>query len=139
MSALSADRVTDIYRDCLFKDWELLAEDPTEADLPENAIITEGVQHKTGFHPTRVEHHRDEIVRMLQDLPLPFRLVEGGGGGWSFLQACDDKDGNQWTGLHQTVDQLFQLGMAIGAVQYALPREIWPALPGGMPYMIVKV
>jgi hypothetical protein len=73
---------------------------------------------------------------MLAELPDMFK--ESGGGGWSFLNACDDRHGNQWTGLHQRMEQLFQLGIGIDKVECQLPREVWPALPGGMPYYIVK-
>ena len=56
----------------------------------------------------------------------------------SFLDACMDKHGNQWTDFHQTMEQLVQLGIAIGEVEYCLPRDLWSALPGGVPFLVVK-
>jgi len=61
------------------------------------------------------------------------------GGGWSFLNLCSTKDEKQWTGLHERMEQLICLGMAIGKVSYCCPREMWPSLLGGMPYVRIKV
>lgn len=35
------------------------------------------------------------------------------------------------------VEQLVQLGIALGKVKYCLPREAWKNLPGGVPYFMV--
>jgi hypothetical protein len=78
-----------------------------------------------------------EIRAMLAELPDQYR--KSGGGGWSFLNACDDRHGTQWTGFHRTMEHLFMLGLAIGAVTLLMPRELWDALPGGMPYYMVDV
>jgi hypothetical protein len=37
------------------------------------------------------------------------------------------------------MDQLFTLGIAIEKVSFQLPREMWNVLPGGMPYLVVKI
>lgn len=50
---------------------------------------------------------------------------------------CIDKDGELWTELHATCKELI-LGMAIGQVSYCAPRELWQAMPGGMPYIQVN-
>jgi hypothetical protein len=31
------------------------------------------------------------------------------------------------------------MGVGLGLVKPAMPRNLWPALPGGMPYYIVDV
>lgn len=124
---LSADNVENIFIDCLYNDGE---------DTSDH-ILAEGVMLNAGFKPEKIEEHRQEIHNMLADLPDQFKESTGG-GGWSFLQACVDKNNRQWTGMHQTMDQLVLLGLAIGEVEYCLPRELWPALPGGMPYFVVK-
>jgi hypothetical protein len=36
---------------------------------------------------------------------------KAGGGGMSFLNMCN-KDGNQWSDLHQTMDELVTMGIA---------------------------
>lgn len=80
--------------------------------------------------------HESDIAEMLAQLPAEFQ--RSGGGGWSFLNACMDKGGGQWTGLHSTMDKLFMLGIAAGKAQWLMPREMWPLLPGGMPYVVVN-
>ena len=123
---LTAQHVEAVFMDCLLKDGE---------DTSDH-IVAEGIVRTVGFHPDRIEEHRQEIHDMLAELPDEFKT--SGGGGYSFLNACMDKHGNQWTGLHLTQEQLVQLGIAIGEVEYCLPRDMWVAFPGGMPYFIVK-
>jgi hypothetical protein len=135
---IDAARVDEILRDCLYKDDEVegLAQD----QAPEGAVIVEGIMRPFGFHPERLESHREEVAGMLANLPTEFRTSEhGGGGGWSFLNACQDRNDVQWTGLHQVMDALFVLGIGLGLAAWLLPRDMWSALPGGMPYVVVKV
>lgn len=134
---LTADRVEEVYAACLYTDAETAGWDGTAETLPEGAIVTDGVINQTGFHPGRIEEHRTEIAAMLAELPRGFR--KDAGGGWSFLNGCMREDGEQWTGMHRTQDMLFQLGMAIGVVSYVLPRNLWPSLPGGMPYLVLDL
>ncbi|MDP2665599.1 MAG: hypothetical protein Q8P23_03110 [bacterium] len=124
-TVLDPERVNAIFMDCLFKDGE---------DTSKH-IKAEGITKNVGFHPERLESHKTEIEAMLDELPDEFK--KSGGGGWSFLNACNDKHGNQWTGFHQRMEQLFQLGIGISKVQYQMPREMWSVLPGGMPYLVV--
>ena len=123
---LTAEHVHNVFMDCLFKDGE---------DTSEH-IVAEGIVQSVGLHPGRVEGHRQEIHDMLSELPDIFK--SSGGGGYSFLNACLDKNDNLWTGLHQTAEQLVQLGIAIGEVEYITPRVMWDVLPGKVPYFIVK-
>lgn len=123
---LTAENVKMIFFDCLFKKGELI----------ENPIKAEGIISTFGFHSKRVDKNKDEIYDMLKQLPSSFQKKSG--GGMSFLNACDDKDGNQWTGFHQTMEQLVVLGIAINKVKYNLPKEMWKAFPGGMPYFVIE-
>ena len=126
-AVLSAAKVSKIFMDCLFKE----GEDHT------GYVRAEGITTTVGFHPGRLEQHRSEVIAMLQELPDDFKRSSG--GGMSFLQACMDRNGNQWTGMHQAMEQLFQLGIALGLVTYPLPRRFWDRLPGGMPYVTVDL
>ena len=123
---LQSDKVTEIFVDCLFNDGEDAS----------NHVKAIGIMRGVGFHPERLESHREEIIAMLAELPDQFQQDKG--GGWSFLNACRDKDGNQWTGLHSIVEQLVLLGIGIAEVEFIIPRNMWDALPGGMPYFVVK-
>lgn len=137
MSVLTAEMVEKVYAACLFSDEETEGWDGTVEGLPAGAVVTEGILNQTAFHPGRIEENREVILDMLRELPVAFRTEVG--GGWSFLNACMREDGEQWTGLHRTQDCLMQLGMAIGAVKYVLPRDMWSVLPGGMPYLSVTL
>jgi len=123
---LTSERVEKVFMSCLFKDGE---------DSSEH-IVAEGIVRTIGFHPGRIEEHRQEIHDMLAELSDDFKM--SGGGGMSFLNACMDKHGNQWTGMHLRQEQLVQLGIAVGEVEYAASREMWRLFPGGMPYFVVK-
>ncbi|MBU1149024.1 hypothetical protein KKI23_02940 [Patescibacteria group bacterium] len=125
-SILTSQKVETIFQDCLFKG------DEDKSDH----IKAEGITVNVGFHPGRLESHRAEVEAMLDELPDEFK--KSGGGGMSFLQACNDRHGNQWTGLHRIMELLFLLGIAIGKVEYQMPREMWSALPGGMPYLVIN-
>lgn len=125
-TVLSTDRVRQLFLDCLFKDGEDTS----------SHVKAEGITSIAEFNPDRLNIHKVEIEAMLDELPDEFKKSDG--GGMSFLNACNDRHGNQWTGFHQTMEQLFQLGIAIGKVECQLPKEMWQALPGGMPYYVVN-
>lgn len=125
MSKITAKKVNSIFLKCLFKEEEETA----------NQIQAQGIVTNVGFHPERLRSHKEEIAVLLNELPENFR--QSGGGGWSFLQACDDKHGNQWTGLHRDMEQLFLMGLATSQVVCLMPKDMWEALPGGMPYYMI--
>lgn len=125
-NVLKSERVNEIFVDSLFK----VNEDTT------NHVKAEGITSVVGFNPERLDGHKAEITLMLDELPDVFKA--GHGGGMSFLQACEDRHGNQWTGSHQRMEQLFQLGIAIDKVECLMPRAMWSMLPGGMPYYCIK-
>jgi len=127
MKKLTSDNVHEILIDCLFKQGE--------EHLHPTAILARGVVTSLGFHPDRLESHREEIRELLSQLPDTFKKESG--GGMSFLNACNTQDGTQW-GEHRNIDELIMLGLATGMVQFCLPREVWGALPGGMPYFWVE-
>ena len=88
---IDAARVDEIVRDCLV----------TEAPGPEDVVV-DGVVHTFAFKADKLAEHRLEVVGMLVELPMQFRPAEmGGGGGWSFLNACNDRRGEQWTGMRK--------------------------------------
>ena len=128
---IDPEAVDAVFRDCLYTEDELSGARNGEA------VFAQGITGKFGFHPERLKSHADEVRAWLALLPRQFRKSEG--GGWTFLNACNQDDGHQWTGLHQRMDQLFTLGIALGLAQWQLPREMWDILPGGMPYVCVNL
>ena len=124
---LKAEEVKEVFFDCLYKDGEDFS-NPAPVEV-------HGVGMHIGFHPRRLEENKHKISAFLNELPDSFNLSTG--GGHSFLAACTDKAGNQWGG-HSDIDHLVCMGLAIGAVEFKLPRNMWNILPGGMPYFSVK-
>ncbi len=119
---LTSERVETVFLDCLFRD-----DEDTAA-----AVKVKGIMQNFGFHPDRLKEHEEEIYAMLKQLPDEFQ--KDGGGGMTFLNACVDKNGIQW-GEHRNMEQLFTLGIAIKKAIFPVPRALWSALPGGMPYV----
>lgn len=127
MAKLNAEDIHDTFVNCLFKEGE-----PTE-----NHVVGEGVMIKIGFHPERLKQAEPKIAEWLAELPDEFKKSTGK-GGWSFLNMCVDKEGNQW-GEHQNVDELVALGTATKQLSFVLPdRKMWKQLYGGMPYLVVN-
>ncbi len=120
---LDPDQVEQVFRDCL-------------TDSEDGSVEVDVINGRARLDKAKLADHAELIAAMLLELPEQFR--RSGGGGWSFLNACEDRHGNQWTGMHRTMAWLFGLGMGIGMVECMLPRDLWEALPGGMPYYLVK-
>ena len=110
---LTAENVEMIFTNCLFRDGE----------ETKNQVKAEGIMGMFGFNPKRLKEQKDKIYEMLKQLPDTFQ--KDNGGGMSFLNACDDKDGYQWTGFHAIMEQLLVLGIAINKIKYCLPKAIW--------------
>lgn len=118
---LTSENVEAIFKDCLANTTE---------------YVLKGVLIEVAFNREKIAEHEQDIMQMLMQLPTEFHRP--GGGGWTFLNMCIDKNGNQWTDLHQMQDKLVCLDRAIGAVEFLLPRDLWKALPGGMPYIVIN-
>ena len=106
---INPERVTEILIDCLFLEEELADGKPIDES---KMVVVDGIMSKMGLHKGRLEGHREEVVGMLGELPDEFMSDKG--GGMSFLHACNTKTGEQWTGMHKVMDELFSLGQALG-------------------------
>jgi len=122
-----AERVESVLKDCLYKDGEFEGDTP-----PADAVIADGIISKFAFHPERLASHKADIAALCNELPDTFQ--RSGGGGWTFLNLCQTKDGELW-GEHRNCEQLVVLAIASGQGGYAMPREMWSMLPGSMPYV----
>ena len=117
---LSAKNVQTVFEKCL-------SVSRGELDL----LYVEGIMGTYDFRKSKIDEHAEDIASMLKELPLEFQK------GMSFLNACNNNAGEQWTGLHRRMEELFVLGIAANKVKSVMPRELWSALPGGMPYYMV--
>jgi len=130
---IDPEEVNAVFVDCFYKTEELEG----VKGFPDGAVIVDGIQGKFGFHPGRLKEYEPKVKAWLKALPHQFR--QNGGGGWSFLNACNQDNGVQWTGFQQRMDQLFCLAMGLGLAKHQFPREMWPVLPGGVPYYVIFV
>ncbi len=110
------------FMDCLFRE----GEDTT------NHVKVEGITSKFGLHPQRLEEKRELVTALLAELPAKFKE------GWTFLNLCTTKDGEQWTGMHRICEELVVMAIGLGLMEYFMPREMWGFLPGGVPYLMIK-
>lgn len=120
---LTADRVHELFRRCLVP-----GQDGTEVT---------GIVTRARFSPQALDECAGQVRELLAELPDEFRRTRG--GGWSFLNACNDRHGHQWTGFHRAMEELFMLGLGTGLAAELLPREAWPSLPGQMPYYVLDM
>jgi hypothetical protein len=122
---LTTENLVKVLMDCLY---DLPA---GTIEPPEDAVIVRGVIARFGFDPKKLEKNKDNIATLLACLPEAFS-----DGGWSFLNACQDRNGVQWGG-HRDIDELICLGLATKQVEFCTPRETWSSFPGGVPYFRV--
>lgn len=127
-----ADKVHKLTEYCLYKEEELLR-GPRRA--PDDAVVVQGIVRTFAFHPGRLTEKKGEITEVLTGMHDNF--YKGSGGGWSFLQLCNDAKGEHWA-EHPTMEELVCLGISVKLVEYLMPRELWGALPGGMPYIAIS-
>lgn len=112
--------VHTLIKDCLYT--------TPPADVA-SALRVEGVVLRFGFDPAAVERNRARIDALI-DAVVPDQFYEG----MSFLQLCEDRSGEQW-GAQRDMDALLCLGIAVKRAKILLPRGLWSALPGGVPYV----
>ncbi len=127
---IDPEKVQKVFNTCLFRKEEVVNGKPK----PE-MIEVQGLRSRYGLHKERVGKNKEEITGFLKELPEEFSQ----GKGRSFLHLCKDKDGKEQTGLRVAMEELICLGIAIKKVVYSTPKETWAALPGGMPYVTIKI
>ena len=120
---IDAKAVEDALKDCLFREEELVVSDDEALDgqAPEGAIIVEGVMTTFGFHPDRLETHREEVRDWLSQMNDNFMIDKG--GGWSFTQVPFTKDDHQW-GEQRDGENL----MVLGSPRVAQPGRLSGAI-----------
>jgi hypothetical protein len=102
--------------------------------LSEHGLLVQGFAHTYGIDVALLARDEELVRSWVADLPGEF-LFEGG-GGWSALNLCQNKDGSMWTGAQMTTETLFVLASALGMAKFLAPKEMWSSLPGGMPYVV---
>ncbi len=121
---LTSQAVNEIMDRCLLRDDEPL----------ELALQVRGIANSFSFHRRRLAENAGVIAILLAQLPYQFQAECG---GWSLASACYDRQLSQWTGREQQVEELFCLGIGAGKAGWLASRDMWPALPGGIPYVTI--
>jgi len=128
MPKLTPDGVNTIMTKVLF------TKDEATNGVPKDRKDVEGLVNSFSFHPERLKEAKPEIDALLAELPDNFRKDKG--GGWSFLNGCEDRHGNLWTGLHSTIEALVCLGIGVDSASW-LGKEMADIMPGAVPYFEV--
>ncbi|SDA13059.1 hypothetical protein SAMN02799622_00897 [Methylobacterium sp. UNC378MF] len=97
-------------------------------------VDVEGIIATYRFSVEAITTATPQIEQLIGELEDAF--VQGRGGGWTFLNLCNDRHGQQWADLHTTMEALCVLAIAARRGQWCLPREYWHVMPGGMPYVV---
>lgn len=132
---LTSQRVREVLEDCMHTEEEV--EGKSYDEIIKDSLVVEGIASVFAFVPEKVESHREDVRAMLGELNPTFH--KSSGGGWSFLNMCMTKDDEQWTGLHQEQEALCVLAIALNLGSWLLPRSMWSAMPGGVPYFVTAL
>jgi hypothetical protein len=124
-------KVEEILRYTMFTKGEIFL---STGDVPDNAIMAQGVTRMYGFHPERLEEKRPEIIALIEEIVTDGFLIDKG-GGQSFLNLCVDREGAQWTGFHLVMEAFLCLAIGLGLAGFVAPYEMWKMFPQGMPYI----
>lgn len=108
----------------------------TDEDEEGEALDVHCIVHTVRLHNTRLQQCKERIKGILAQLPDNFQAEKG--GGWSFLNMGETNQGVQWTGFHWQMEMLCALAIGTKQGLFVFERDLWSALPGGMPYFVVK-
>lgn len=136
-TVLCAENVDRIFSDCLFRSHAEYDEYVKNQGIVIKVQSVQNPKATVCFHSERLESHREEIKEMVLQLPDGFHKNKG--GGWSFLNLCQDRNGDLWTGFQTEQEKLALLGMATHVLMPLLSIEENHILPGCMPYFRVEV
>lgn len=125
---LTSAAVTAVIKDCLYRDEEINGDETLKG-----TVFVDGIVKQYGFHPQRLESHRQDVIGFIEELDNGFRW--SGGGGQSFLNLSFDKHGNQW-GEQYNAEALYCLAAGLKLAKFPLPRSYWSSLPGAVPYVV---
>lgn len=124
---LSKENVKHVLTTCL-----QIQSAPESGTESTETVVVQGIANNFVFNKHMLLQEEKHIEELLSDLPEDFKQ------GSSFMQMYTNREGEQWTGVIQPLEELLALGVAVGKIHYLVPREQWWSLSGGMPYIAVK-
>ena len=113
--------INNLFSKCMFTKEELNNYEYAK----NNYIIITGFTLKVLFNKEKLLNNKEEIVNLLNQIQ---NLDEG----ISILKAPYDELGQERTSIY-ACELLMCLGLGLGEIEYAYPRELWDNLPGGLP------
>ena len=122
---LTDENVWKVYNKCIYKREELKNAD--ESDF----LKVQGIINWYTFSLSKIQEERKHILCLLSQLTYRIRY------GTSIERLCNNKKEQEWTQSILTLEAITCLGIAIGKVEYLLPRETWCLLKKKMPYVII--
>ena len=133
---IKAKEVEEALKDSLYKSEEVDTGGRCISEGFPAPVIVEGVTSTFYLNPERLNKKKNQVIKWLSELEDGF--MKGKGGGQSFLNLCQTKDGVQW-GEHQDCQNLVVLAIGLELMNYCAPKEMWSVFPGGMPYLVVNL
>jgi len=124
---VTADRVRAAYVRCF----------RPEGSKALHRVTVEGWLLRHTFSIGQLQKSREEIIRMLLCLPAGLRADVGQGGTIGLMVMRNDH--SLWTKDMPDVEKLLALGLASGLMSFCAPRDRWPSLPDGFPYVRVEI
>lgn len=124
MNKLTPDAVTGLLAKCMFHDSEV---GPDKTRLPGVPDPVRGATPHLdlGFHPTRLEQHRPEVIDLLRQLHREFLSP----GGYPFVFLGLNAAGEQWGSITYG-EALAALAVALGVGRFSDGAFVVPGLGG---------
>lgn len=107
--------------------------DVDAAAVEKGLIPVRGIARNFMFDAEKIEKNREDIASLLSHTDPGFHKDTGGGA--TFMRLSVDKSEKIW-GSQQTAEVLMCLAIAARYGSYCMPRDLWGALPGGVPYVV---
>lgn len=132
---LTADNVRKTINACLHTGDHPKEENSLKVfiDYLDKSVMGRGIKNIFMFNKEKVKEKEADIISMLDQLPDGFKRSKG--GGWAFVNLCMNNKDEQWCDLHDTMDELVALGVAIERVKFMGGIDT-KLMAGGLPYVM---
>lgn len=133
---ISAKKIEEALKDSLYKKEEVDTGGRCISEGFAAPVVVEGIVETFCLNSKRLNEKKDQVIKWLSEFEDGF--MKGKGGGQSFLNFCQTKDGYQW-GEHNDCQNLLVLAIGLNLMEYCAPKEMWKSLPHGMPYVVINL
>ena len=133
---ISAKEVEEALKDCLYKSEEVDTSGRCIREGFPAPVIVEGITATFYLNSQRLSKKKGQVIKWLSEFEDGF--MKNSGGGMSFLNFCQTKDGVVW-GEHKDCQDLLTLAIGLDLMEYCLPRKMWGAFASGMPYVSINL